>query len=92
MFATTVRDGRAGCVTSRAVLACLIWIVLVEEAVIAPPTLVPVAQAGIMMDASTQTVLDSQTVTITVCVMMLWTRRSASVIRPTLELLVKNLV
>lgn len=45
---------------------------------IAPPTLVPVAQAGIMMDASTQTVLDSQTVIITVCVMMLWTRRSAS--------------
>lgn len=45
---------------------------------IAPPTLVPVAQAGIMMDASTQTVLDSQTVTITVCVSMLWTRRSAS--------------
>lgn len=45
---------------------------------IAPPTLVPVAQAGIMMDASTQTVLDSQTVTITVCVIMLWTRRSAS--------------
>lgn len=45
---------------------------------IAPPILVPVAQAGIMMDASTQTVLDSQTVTITVCVMMLWTRRSAS--------------
>lgn len=45
---------------------------------IAPPILVPVTQAGIMMDASTQTVLDSQTVTITVCVMMLWTRRSAS--------------
>lgn len=92
VFATTVRDGRAGYVTSQAVLACSIWIVPVEEAVIAPPTLVPVAQAGIMTAVSMRTVLDNQTVTIMECVMMLWTHRSASVIRHTLELLVKNLV
>lgn len=30
VFATTVRDGRAGYVTSQAVLACSIWIVPVE--------------------------------------------------------------
>lgn len=30
VFATTVRDGRGGCVTSQAVLACSIWIVPVE--------------------------------------------------------------
>lgn len=92
MFATTVRDGRAGCVTSQAVLACSIWIVPVEEAVIAPPIPVPVARAGITMDVSMRTVLDSQTVMITECVMMLWTHRSASVIQCILELLVKNLV
>lgn len=45
---------------------------------IAPPTLVPVAQAGIMMAVSMRTVLDNQTVTIMECVMMLWTHRSAS--------------
>lgn len=45
---------------------------------IAPPTPVPVALAGITMDVSMRTVLDSQTVTITECVMMLWTHRSAS--------------
>lgn len=68
--ATILRDGKADCVTSPAVLACSTWTALVEEDVIAPPTPVLVDLAGIIMDVSMLTVLVTLTVMIMECVLM----------------------